>query len=94
VVIQGLKLVAYLGMFSLVLNTVRSKKRMDILIYVLIFMGLFEALYGIYQLFSDSPRVLWWSRRGGLFGRASGTFTGANHYAGYLEIVIASFLGS
>ena len=93
VVIQGLKLITYLGMFFLVINTVRSKKRMDILIYVLIFLGLFEALYGIYQLFSDIPRVLWWGRRGGFGGRASGTYIAANHFAGYLEMVIPLLFG-
>lgn len=93
VVIQGLKLITYLGMFFLVLNTVRSKKRMDILIYVLILMGLFEALYAIYQLFSDTPQVLWWGRRGGLAGRASGTYIVSNHFAGYLEMVIPLLFG-
>ena len=93
VVVQGLKLIAYLGMFFLVLNTVRSKKRLDILIYVLILMGLFEALYAIYQLFSDTPRVLWWGRRGGLGGRASGTYIVSNHFAGYLEMVIPLLFG-
>ncbi|MDF1593688.1 MAG: O-antigen ligase family protein [Desulfobacterales bacterium] len=93
VVIQGLKLMTYLGMFFLVLNIVRSKKRMNILIYVLIFMGLFEALYAIYQLFSDAPRILWWGRRGGLAGRASGTYIVSNHFAGYLEMVIPLLFG-
>ena len=93
VVVQGLKLMTYLGMFFLVLNTVRSRKRMDILIYVLIFMGLFEALYAIYQLFSDTPRVLWWGRRGSLGGRASGTYIVSNHFAGYLEMVIPLLFG-
>ena len=93
VAIQGLKLVTYLGMFFLVLNTVRSKKRMDILIYVLIFMGLFEALYGIYQLFSETPRVLWWSQRSRAASRANGTYISANHFAGYLEMVILLLFG-
>jgi len=94
VVIQGLKLMAYLGMFFLVLNTIRSQKRMDILIYVLIFLGLFEALYGIYQLFSDRPRVWWWLNRSAAVGkRATGTYTGANHYAGYLEMAIPLLFG-
>jgi len=93
VVIQGLKLISYLGMFFLVLNTVRSQRRMDILIYILIFMGLFEALYGIYQLFSDTPRILWWEQRGTAAGRAGGTYISANHFAGYLEMAIPLLFG-
>ncbi|MEW6671017.1 MAG: O-antigen ligase family protein [Thermodesulfobacteriota bacterium] len=93
VIIQGLKLITYLGMFFLTLNTLRSKKRMDILIYVLVFMGLFEALYGIYQLFSAQPRVWWWLSPTVAGGRASGTFTGANHYAGYLEMAVLLLFG-
>ncbi|MFC1829820.1 hypothetical protein ACFL0O_09425, partial [Thermodesulfobacteriota bacterium] len=57
---EGLKLAAYAGMFFLVVNSTKSKNRLNTLIYVLIMVGLFEAVYAIYQSFSDTPRVWWW----------------------------------
>ena len=52
VIVQGLKLFAYIAMFLLVLNSVRSKRQMDILIYILIGVGIFEAMYAVHQVFS------------------------------------------
>jgi len=48
---------------------------------------LFEALYAIFQVFSDTPMVWWWKSRFGGGGRASGTFIGSNHFAGYMEML-------
>ena len=93
IVIEGLKLLTYLGMFFLVLNTVRSKKRINIIIYVLIAMGLFEVLYGIYQVFSETQKVWWWIHRSRYAGRATGTYIVANHFAGYLELIIPLIFG-
>ena len=92
-VVEGLKLIAYFGMFFLVVNVIHSKRRIDVLIYILILVGLFEALYGIYQIFSGTPKVWWWESRFGQQQRATGTFIGANHFAAYLELLIPLTLG-
>jgi len=41
----------------------------------------------------EPPRVWWWGKRGGFVGRASGTYIAANHFAGYLEMVILLLFG-
>jgi len=93
-VMNGLKILTYLGMFFLVLHTARSKKRLNILIYTLICIGVFEVLYGTYQVFSTTPRVWWWGKSFYLqAGRASGTYIGANTFAGYLEMIIPLVFG-
>lgn len=89
--LQILKLAAYAGMFFLVLNTIKTRRQMEILVYVFICLGLFEVLYGVFQLFSDPTKVWWWARGSG--GRATGTYIGANHFAGYLEMIIPLLLG-
>ncbi|MFC1887089.1 O-antigen ligase family protein [Thermodesulfobacteriota bacterium] len=90
---EGLKLIAYLAMFFLVLNTATSKKRIDAFCYLFVFLGLFEALYAIYAVFSLSPKVWWWQSRVGGARYASGTFVVSNHFAGYLEMVLGLTMG-
>ena len=63
-VVEWLKLAAYFGMFFLVLNTVTSKQKIDILVYTIILIGLFQAVYAVYQMFSITPKVWWWKSRG------------------------------
>ena len=92
--VEWLKLGAYFGMFFLVLNTVKSKKEIDILVYTLILIGLFQAVYAIFQIFNITPRVWWWKSRVGSGSRfASGTFVGSNHFAGYMEMVLCLTFG-
>ena len=92
--VEWLKLGAYFGMFFLVLNTVKSKKEIDILVYTLILIGLFQAIYAIFQIFNITPRVWWWKSRVGSGSRfASGTFIGSNHFAGYMEMVLCLSFG-
>lgn len=91
--IEGLKLAAYAGMFFLVVNTLTSRKRIDILVFCLIFLGLFEALYAIYQVFSDAPRVWWWASRVGKARYASGTFIVSNHFAAYMGMLVCLTFG-
>ena len=92
-VIEWLKLAAYIGMFFLVLNTVRSKKRINILIYTLVLVGIFEAVYAVFQVFSITPRVWWWKSRAGGAHFASGTFIGSNHFAGYMQMLVPLIFG-
>lgn len=84
--VEWLKLAAYMGMFFLVLNTARSKRQINILVYVLILVGLFEAVYAVFQVFSVTPKVWWWKSRSGGGRYASGTFIVSNHFAGYMEM--------
>ncbi len=90
---EWIKLASYLGMFFLVLNTVKSRHRLNILIYVLILTGFFEALYAIAQTFSETPKIWWWTSRVGNAKFASGTFIGSNHFAFYLEMILPLCLG-
>ncbi|MFC1488277.1 O-antigen ligase family protein [Thermodesulfobacteriota bacterium] len=90
---EWLKLVAYPGMFFLVLNTIKSKKQIDVLVTVLVLIGLFEAVYAIIQIFSVTPKVWWWKSRVGSSRFASGTFVGSNHFAGYMEMVLCLSIG-
>ena len=87
---EWLRLAACLGLFFLLLYTLNSKRRIDIAVWTLIGVGVFESLYGIAQVFSDTPRI-WWTPRGGSY--ASGTFTVSNHFCFYLEMLFPLAIG-
>jgi O-antigen ligase len=91
--VEFLKIGAYCGMFFLVVNALKSKQQIDILILCLIFLGLFEALYAIYQVFTDNPKVWWWESRVGRGRYASGTFIVSNHFAAYMSMMVSLTFG-
>ncbi len=91
--LEGLKVVSYLGIFFLVVQTVRTKKQINFLIYVLILTGSFEALYGTFQSLGQNPYVWWWPGQKAGVVYASGTFIGSNHFAFYLELVLPLTVG-
>jgi len=93
VILEALKLSAYILMFYLVLNLADSRRRIDILVWLFVAVGLFEAFYAVYQVFSKVPMVWWWKARAGSGHYASGTYVGSNHFAGYMEIAVPLTLG-
>ncbi len=93
VIREGLKLIAYITIFFLTLHLLNSRKRIDIFIYALLFMGLAQSVYSIHAVFSDSSRIWWWHSRARGGGFASGTFIVSNHFAFYLEMLIPLAFG-
>ena len=53
----------------------------------LVAMGVFEALYGLFELYPKSPRLLFY-RKAYSLESATGTFVNRNHFSGYLEMII------
>ena len=88
--------VAYVALYYVVVNIVRTRFRMNILVGTLLFWGFVIAAIGLtqssgyfisssgikldYALNLVRPRQYW--------GRVGGTFVCPNHFAGYLEMVI------
>ncbi|MEN8247001.1 MAG: O-antigen ligase family protein, partial [Thermodesulfobacteriota bacterium] len=91
--VELLKIGAYAGMFFLVVNTLNAKQRIDTLILCLVFLGIFEALYAIFQVFTDNPKVWWWQSRVGRGRYASGTFIVSNHFAAYMGMMVSLTFG-
>jgi len=86
------KLLTYAALYFMIINTVRDRKRIKILIYVLIIMGLFQVLYGVAQTYSSSQKIWWWTNNYGR-GWVTGTYINRNHLAGFLEMVIPLCMG-
>src|SRR5512143_781854 len=76
----------------LVLHTVRRGLQIRTLLAVLAISGAFQALYGLFELSRNDPRLLFYKK---LFSPDSvtGTFVNRNHLSGYLEMIIPLALG-
>ena len=91
VFLRLLKIASCAGMFFLVVNTANTGKRLNLLIHLLVFSGLFQALYGLFQVFGQERNVLWFSRP--YYRYASGTFIVSNHFAFYVAMSFLLTLG-
>ena len=74
------KLLSYAALYFMIINTVRDRKRIKTLVYVLIIMGLFQVLYGVAQTYSSSQKIWWWANN---YGRGWVTGTYINRPEGY-----------
>ena len=83
-----IKSLAYVAMFCLTLVLVRNRSRVRLLITVLVFCGLAQALYGSLMTLSGLEYGFLAQKRWHL-GVATGTFWSRNHLAGYLEMCLA-----
>ncbi len=69
-----------------------GQKRIEKLILVIFFVGLFESLYGMFEFFSGHKHILH-LRMEHLVSAVTGTFINRNAFAGYLLMVIPLSLG-
>jgi len=60
--------------------------------FVLVVMGVFEAFYGLFELYNKNPRILFYEKVHYL-DSVTGTFVNRNHLSGYLEMVIPLCVG-
>lgn len=81
------------GLFGfLVLRTVRTRRQVEILVWVVLAAALFQAVYGMAETFSGHEMILGRPKRYGL-GSVTGTFVNRNHLAGFLEMAFPLALG-
>ncbi|MCC7431009.1 O-antigen ligase family protein [bacterium] len=81
----ALKILSYFAIFYLVLNQIRTEKKLGLFLQTLAFSGSFYAIAGLvlidgeffgFQIFSRNPSYV------------SLTFVNHNHFAGYLEMIV------
>jgi len=88
----ALELAAYIALGWLIVRTVNRGSLIRRLIFVLTAVGVFEALYGMYELTTKTPRILFYQKP--FHPEAvTGTFVNGSHLAGYLEMVIPLTIG-
>jgi O-antigen ligase len=69
-------------------NNINRGRERTVLIGILLVLGTIEAMYGIWQAFTQADTVLHVLRPGGFTHRGSGTYICPNHLAGLLEMIL------
>ncbi|MGA1795429.1 MAG: O-antigen ligase family protein [bacterium] len=87
-----IKYAAYAGVFFLVTQDIRERKRINRLVMAMICAGSFEAIYGLYGYFSKNYSIFGFSRIH-MPGPATGTYVNRNHFAGYLGMIVFVGIG-
>src|SRR5512135_754621 len=91
--VSELVLIVCYGLFGyLVLRTVRSRRRAEALVVVILASALFQSFYGMAETFSGHEMILGRPKRYGI-GTVTGTFVNRNHLAGFLEMAFPLSLG-
>ena len=89
---EGLELLSYFLLGFLIVKTVTRRRQIFKIFYVLVIIGFFEAFYGMIELYSNNPRILFFKKRFYL-DTVTGTFVNRNHLSGYLEMIIPLAIG-
>lgn len=88
----ALELATYFLLGFLIIKTVNQSYQFVTIITVLIISGLFQSVYGLYELTRSSPRILFYPK---IFSpdALTGTFVNRNHLSAYLEMIIPLAIG-
>lgn len=89
---EGLELLSYFLLGFLIVKTITRRRQIMRIFYALVIMGVFEAFYGMFELYNKNPRILFYKKIYGL-DSVSGTFVNRNHLSGYLEMIIPLAIG-
>jgi O-antigen ligase len=82
-----LLLVTYLTAFFLTLVLCRNRDAKKRLVYALVSLGVFEALYGLIQYLTGWQQIFSYVKKYYL-EEATGTYINRNHFAGFLEMIL------
>jgi O-antigen ligase len=89
---QGLELVSYFLLGFLIIKTITKRDQIIRFYSVLLVMGIFEAFYGLFELYNKNPRILFYKKIYHL-DSVTGTFVNKSHFSGYLEMIIPLAIG-
>jgi O-antigen ligase len=78
------KYLAYGIIFFMIVQTIRTRRQVNRLVFSILAVGLLEALYGFTKFLRIASKSGVW---------VHGTFVNKNHFAGYMEMVILLALG-
>jgi len=71
----------------------KRRREIKTVVWIIIALGCFEALYGIVQALVPAVGVLWVDSSYAYMGRARGTYINRNNFAGFMEMVLPMTIG-
>jgi O-antigen ligase len=74
------------AIFFVVINNLHRQETVNLVAFVMVFLAMAVALYGLYQFFTGDNRV--WHFQNVYKFRATGTYINPNHFAGFLEMLL------
>jgi O-antigen ligase len=86
------KILAYIGVFFLIIYNPTNKNQIRRLILAIILVGCFEAFYGLLEYLSGHQHIFFFKKKY-YTDSVTGTYINRNHFAGYLEMVIPIAFG-
>ncbi len=91
--LSELVLILCYGIFGfLILRTVRTRGRAELLVIAILASALFQSFYGMAEVFSGHEAILGRPKRYNI-GSVTGTYVNRNHLAGFLEMAFPLSLG-
>jgi O-antigen ligase len=87
-----MKGVAFTLFLFLFLNSFRDTRQIRRVLYVFLFVGTFQAFYGVLEYLSGHQHIFAYQKRF-YVDAATGTFINRNHYAAFLEMTLLVALG-
>ncbi len=85
--LEFFKLASYCAIFFLITNIIEREKQVKYFAALIVFIGFFEALYGIVQHMGASKMVFFY-KKVYFLDNVTGTYINRNHFAGYLEMAM------
>ena len=84
--LECLQVLVYTLLFLAIINNMFHQEMAQIIVYTLIFLAMATSAYAVAQYLTHSTRV-WWADSENI-GRVSGTFMSADHFCGFLEMIL------
>ncbi|MEA3386353.1 MAG: O-antigen ligase family protein [Thermodesulfobacteriota bacterium] len=88
-----LKVLAYVTVFLLIINNIKTRDQMRRLVLAIIITGTVVAFLGIMQMLSGTNKIYWFWLSKYKIGNYFGPFVNPNHFAGYMGMVIPLGIG-
>jgi O-antigen ligase len=80
-------------LYLLCRDSLKTRREIKMIVWIMIALGCFEALYGIIQTLVPAIGVLWMDPSYAYMGNARGTYVNRNHFAGLMEMILPVTIG-
>ncbi len=87
-----LAILSYFLFGYLIIKSITKRRQILRIVYILLGMGVFQAIYGLFELYNSNPRILFYTKIHNL-DSATGTYVNRNHFSGFLEMVVPLAIG-